>query len=80
MKFVVGDPTRGIAPRGRKPGRAKLPTRRVQDEQGRLVTTYAVDANSETLVNDMLTVFRRNVARARRDNKASRKKIGIAAE
>ncbi len=44
------------------------------------MTTYAVDANSETLVNDMLTVFRRNVARARRDNKASRKKIGIAAE
>lgn len=80
MKIVVGDPTKGIAPKGSKPGHAKLRTSRGRTESGELVTMYAVDAHSDTLTNDMLTVFRRSVARARRKARQSAKKLGIAAE
>lgn len=80
MKIVIGDPTQGIAPRGSKPGRANLPSHRARDEQGNVVTVYTVDTASKTLANDMLTVFRRNVARARKSERAARKKLGVAAE
>jgi hypothetical protein len=80
VKIVIGDPTAGIAPKGRKPGRAKLPFQRVRDENGHFVTVYTVDAGSGTLTNDMLTVFTRSVARARRENRAIRKKLSVAAE
>lgn len=80
MKITIGDPTSGIAPKGTKPGRAKLPARRVRDEHGQVVTVYTVDAASSTLANDLLTVFSRNVTRARRDQRELRKKLGIAAE
>jgi hypothetical protein len=80
MKIVIGDPTKGIAPKGKKAGRADLVSRRVRDEHGKLVTTYAVDVQSGTLANDMFTIFRRNVARARRETREILKKNGIAAE
>jgi len=41
---------------------------------------YSIDAGSGTLTNDMLTVFRRNVTRARRKARETGKKFGVAAE
>jgi hypothetical protein len=79
MKITIGDPVRGIAPKGTKPGRAKLPTQRIRSEGGKLVTVYTLDAASESLSNDWFTVFRRNVARARRQQRAA-KKHAVAAE
>lgn len=79
MKIVLGDPTANIAPKG-KLGRAKLKAHRVRNQDGQLVTEYEIDPRSSTLSNDMLTVFRRNVARARRETREARKKLGVAAE
>ena len=47
---------------------------------GEIVTMYSIDAGSGTLTNDMLTVFRRNVTRARRKARETGKKFGVAAE
>jgi hypothetical protein len=79
MKIVLGDPNVGVAAKSRL-GKAKLKTRRVRDEQGQFVTVYVIDPRSKSLSNDMLTVFRRNVARARRQTQAAGKKLGVPAE
>lgn len=45
--------------------------KRVRDKNsGRLTTLRTIDAASETLTRDLEYVFSRNVAKARRDNKA----------
>jgi hypothetical protein len=42
--------------------------KRVRNSQGELVRVLALDANSTTFIDDLTTVFQRNVARARREN------------
>ncbi len=42
--------------------------KRVRNSQGELVRVLSLDANSPTFIDDLTTVFRRNVARARREN------------
>ena len=42
--------------------------KRMRNSQGELVRVLALDANSTTFIDDLTTVFQRNVARARREN------------
>jgi hypothetical protein len=52
--------------RGRKPAvREKL----LRDSSGRNVRVLSLDANSATFSDDLTAVFKRNVAKARRENK-----------
>lgn len=80
MKIVTGDPTQGIAPRGAKPGRAKLRKVRLRTQDGKPANGYLINMDSDTLTNDMLTLFRLNVARARKETRAQLKKLRVAAE
>jgi len=41
----------------------------LRDSKGRAVRVMALDANSTTFSDDLTLVFRRNVAKARRENK-----------
>ncbi len=41
----------------------------LRDAEGRAVRVLSLDANSETFSDDLALVFRRNVAKARRENK-----------
>jgi len=43
--------------------------RRVRDAEGQVKTLRTLDAGSSTFGNDLLYVFGKNVAKARRDNK-----------
>lgn len=49
--------------------------KRVATADGRRETVWTVDAHSPTLDDDLLYVFRRNVAKARRENK---RLLGVA--
>lgn len=80
MKIVIGDPTQGIAPRGTKPGRAKLRKVKLRTQDGQPANGYAIDIDSGSLTNDMLTLFRLNVGRARKATRAQLKKLRVAAE
>jgi len=40
----------------------------MRNSQGELVRVLSLDANSTTFIDDLTTVFQRNVARARREN------------
>ena len=42
--------------------------KRLRNSQGELVRVLSLDANSTTFIDDLTTVFQRNVARARREN------------
>jgi hypothetical protein len=42
--------------------------KRMRNSQGELVRVLSLDANSTTFIDDLTTVFQRNVARARREN------------
>ena len=59
---------------------AALPARRVRTEDGGMQTIYTVDAHSATVGEDILALFRLNVARARRETREAMKHRGIAAE
>lgn len=41
----------------------------LRDPEGRAVRVLTLDANSPTFLDDLTVVFRRNVAKARRENK-----------
>lgn len=41
----------------------------LRDPEGRAVRVLTLDANSPTFTDDLTVVFRRNVAKARRENK-----------
>jgi hypothetical protein len=43
--------------------------KRVRKADGKFVRVLSLDANSATFIDDLTTVFRRNVARARRENR-----------
>ena len=44
-------------------------SRRVQGPDGRRVTVYTVDADSPSFADGLAFLFRKNVAKARRENK-----------
>ena len=56
-----------------KPGRAgkagSVRSKRLRTSAGKLVRVLALDANSTTFIDDLTTVFEKNVAKARRDNR-----------
>jgi hypothetical protein len=43
--------------------------KRMRSAEGKLVRVLSLDANSKTFVDDLTTVFKKNVAKARRENK-----------
>ena len=42
--------------------------KRLRNSQGEVVRVLSLDANSATFIDDLTTVFQKNVARARREN------------
>jgi hypothetical protein len=50
-------------------GKSSVVEKRVRDADGQMKTLRTVDAGSATFGNDLLYVFGKNVAKARRDNK-----------
>jgi hypothetical protein len=63
-KVVVG--RLNVERKGRK---ARLPSKRVPGDDGRLTTLHVLDADSTTFGEDLRYVFKRSVAKARRENK-----------
>jgi hypothetical protein len=43
--------------------------KRLRNADGKLVRVLSLDANSATFIDDLTTVFQRNVKRARQENK-----------
>jgi hypothetical protein len=43
--------------------------KRMRNTAGKFVRVLSLDANSETFIDDLTTVFERNVAKARRENR-----------
>lgn len=76
-KIKIGDPSKVRAGRKVAIGRAG---KRVRDEQGQVVTMYTLDANSESVGDEVLALFKRNVTRARRAHRDLVKKHRVAAE
>ena len=60
---------------GRKGAAHSVGTKKVRGADGKVVNVHTVDARSETLTDDLMVVFRRNVQRARRENK---RVLGVA--
>jgi hypothetical protein len=48
---------------------SKVFPKQLRTETGEFVTVYAVDTNSPTFGNDFLAVFRKNVKKAREENR-----------
>jgi hypothetical protein len=55
--------------RARKGAKGAVTEKRVRGPDGRLVKVLAIDAHSPTFSEDLSYVFKKNVARARRENK-----------
>lgn len=49
---------------------ATVTEKRVRDDAGKFRTVRTLDAHSKTFTSDLTYVFERNVAKARRENKA----------
>lgn len=45
-------------------------TKRLRNAQGKAVSVLSLDANSATFIDDLTTVFEKNVQKARRENRA----------
>ena len=50
---------------------AAVVEKRVRDASGKMQTVRTIDGHSKSLTNDLTYVFSRNVAKARRENKAA---------
>jgi hypothetical protein len=74
MPLTLGTPKKRtkIAQRSAKLAVVK---QRVHGSDGRLKTVYTIDMGSSTLGSDLGYAFKKNVAKARRENK---KKVGAA--
>ncbi len=51
---------------GKKAGSVR--EKRIRNSAGKLVRVLSLDANSATFIDDLTTVFERNVAKARHEN------------
>ena len=67
MKLVVEDFKSGKRRRQRM--HSSVRTKRLRTSDGRTVPVLTLDANSATFIDDLSTVFKRNVAKARRENR-----------
>ena len=67
MDVVVSHLMRDRAHGKRKTGSVR--TKRVRNTEGKSVRVLSLDANSATFIDDLTTVFEKNVAKARRENK-----------
>jgi hypothetical protein len=48
---------------------SSVTTKRIKTAEGKTITLTKVSANSQTLVDDLTYVFRKNVAKAKRENR-----------
>jgi hypothetical protein len=64
--IVIAD-LNAAKPRHRKMS-GSVRTKRVRNSDGKLVRVLSLDANSPSFVDDLTTVFEKNVAKARREN------------
>jgi hypothetical protein len=64
-KVVIKDLSKKLAAAGRR----VLPEKRVVNAEGKIVKIPTIDSNSPHFSADLLQLFRRNVAKARRENK-----------
>lgn len=55
-------------PRSRKTS-GSVREKRLRNSKGKVVRVLSLDANSPTFIDDLTTVFKRNVRRARQENK-----------
>jgi hypothetical protein len=60
---------RKLSTKSGKPRKSGVVKKRVIGPTGSMVTIRSVDANSATFTSDFETVFKKNVAKARRENK-----------
>jgi len=63
---VISDLKAAKSRRTKKPGSVR--SKRVRNSAGKLVSVLSLDANSATFIDDLTTVFERNVAKARLEN------------
>ena len=63
---VITDLQRAKSRRPKKLGSVR--TKRMRNSEGKLVRVLSLDANSATFIDDLATVFERNVAKARLEN------------
>ena len=64
VKLVVAK----VAPKNGKRRRRAVSQRRVRDQNGEFMTQFWVDTNSPTFDDDLTSVFKGNVTRARQAN------------
>jgi hypothetical protein len=67
VDVVVANLKRTKAKSGKKSSSVR--EKRMRSGEGKLVRVLSLDANSATFIEDLTTVFERNVAKARRENK-----------
>ena len=63
---VIRDLKRGKSRAGKKTGSVR--EKRMRNSEGKLVRVLSLDANSATFIDDLRTVFEKNVAKARLEN------------
>ncbi len=63
---IVADLKRSKARSARKVGSVR--EKRMRSADGKIVRVLSLDANSTTFIDDLTTVFEKNVAKARREN------------
>ncbi len=63
---VIRDLKCGKLPASKKAGSVR--EKRVRNAEGKLVRVLSLDANSATFIDDLTTVFKKNVAKARHEN------------
>ncbi len=66
VDVVIAD-LKALKPRRRRKGSVREKV--LHNSEGRTVRVLSLDANSATFSDDLATVFERNVAKARRENK-----------
>ena len=67
VDVVVANLKRTKARSGKKSSSVR--EKRMRSGEGKLVRVLSLDANSATFIEDLTTVFERNVAKARRENR-----------
>jgi hypothetical protein len=67
VNVVVADLKKVKVRRGKKAGSVR--EKRMRNADGKYVRVLSLDANSATFIDDLTTVFEKNVAKARRENR-----------
>jgi hypothetical protein len=65
-EVVIRDLKRGKSRASKKTGSVR--EKRVRNSRGEIVRVLSLDANSATFIDDLTTVFEKNVAKARLEN------------